>query len=453
MKIAVLINENLQDMVLGANTSLSYILAAAAFGDVYVYKIDELGELKKNVKAIFFNKNNSQEIIDEYRNENKKISQTLLNQNLPPKKFVRDLKKNLEMRDFSFDDIDFVIQRLEPMKPPFPPFGKVNINEFLRDFSEKIFTKNKIYNLPIDCFGDKEFPLELDDKNVAVPTKISFLADENIAQKVRKIGQKIILKPDNSAQAFGVFAIEFDENGFDLQRILLEKLSDLIVGETFKIKPQIDDEELKKIIHILFFVQDFKVKKEISDKKIGDFNDSQIKIRGEQLYGHKILIQPFIEGVRIGDIRIILAKMSDENFAIIGSVFRKTISTNSKNFATGIMSGSSIPVDISSVLNDEEQKDLIAKTNYVISQLNTKFREQYKNCFELGLDFLLFGDKKHVFLGEANHYCQGLIPFCEAVLKNEFYDKINGVKIEHNYGLNITKTVIGEQLSLRRKVL
>lgn len=443
MKIAVLVNEDFKEMVLGLNSSLGYIVAAFDLGhDVYICKINENGQISHKIEAIFLNKNNAQILIDEFCNQNRKITKSLENQELPVKKLVKNIELFFEKREISFNEIDFVIQRLEPMKPPFPPFGDVDINDFLRNFSTQIFTKNKNYNLPIDCFGDKEFPLELDDENVAVPTFVSFLSDENMAQKARKIGEKIIIKPDNSAQAFGVFAVEFDEDGFDLAGILQEKISDFKNSQTFKIKPSIDDLEFRKMLDILFFVQDLKAKNKILNKKISEFTQIEIKAGAKALYGQKILIQPFIQGVKIGDIRIVLAKMRDGNFVIIGAVFRKNISKNMQNFATGIMSGSSIPFEIMDILSKEEQKDLIAKTNYVISQLNGKLRQKYENCYELGLDFLLFGDEKRVFLGEANHHCQGLIPLSEALATRKFYDKINGVKIDYDGGLGVAKKVI-----------
>lgn len=478
---------------MGTNTTLSYILAAVDLDhDVYVYKIDEKGELKKNAIAIFLNKNNAQKLIDKYREENEKISNfasdfkkdatsaalkglEVVYPALPVKFFVGDFIKNFEKREFSFDEIDFVIQRLEPMKSPFPPFGEIDINNFLRNFSTKIFTKNTNYNLPINCFGDKELPLILKDKNASVPTKTSFLDDIEIVDKIRNIAQKkadscgifnffkkflwsvcarcnvlsntkIILKPDSSAQGYGVFALEFRTvQGLNLQQILQEKMANLTTLQTVKINDKINDEELKKILKILFFVQYFKIKKIISDKIIADFTNDEINTGAAFLYGQKILIQPFIEGVKIGDIRIILAKMRDGNFAIMGAVFRKSVVKNKENFLTGIMSGDSIPLLIEDFLTADEQRDLIKKTNYVVNQLNTKFRKKYENCHELGLDFLLFGDKKRVFLGEANHYCQGLIPFYEAIAHNHesaFYNKIKGVKIDGEGGIGIAKRII-----------
>ena len=59
MKIAILINEEISKMVLGVNTTLSYILGAVDLGvDVYVYQIAKNGEISKQVEAIFLNKNN-----------------------------------------------------------------------------------------------------------------------------------------------------------------------------------------------------------------------------------------------------------------------------------------------------------------------------------------------------------------------------------------------------------
>src|SRR3989338_2484243 len=246
MQIAILINEDFKKMVVGANTTLGYILAAVDLGhDVFVYKIDEKGSLRKKDKAIFLNAKNVKNLLEKFRERNAYIG-TVSVENIEPlqdKLFVFDVEKKFEEREFSFDEIDFIIQRLEPMKPPFPPFGEIDIKDFLQEFSTKIFAKNKNYNLPINCFGDKELPLMLDDKNVAVPTKISFFYDEDLAKKVKEIGKKVILKPDNSAQGYGVFLLEFESLGLDLQQILQEKLSNLIKWQSFRIKDGIDDAE------------------------------------------------------------------------------------------------------------------------------------------------------------------------------------------------------------------
>ncbi len=123
MKIVVLINEDLNEMVLGINSTLSYILAAVDLGsDVYVCQIAKNGEISKRIAAIFLNKNNAQNLIDAYRHQNQEIVRSLVGRALPAKKFVKDLGFVFENKEISFDEIDFVIQRLEPMKPPFPPF-------------------------------------------------------------------------------------------------------------------------------------------------------------------------------------------------------------------------------------------------------------------------------------------------------------------------------------------
>ncbi len=436
MKIAILVNEDFNKMVVGVNTTLSYILSCVDLGfEVFICEFHKQ-KLAKKINAISLNSKNCGDLVKKFQEENQRISFVNVKnyQILQEKILVENIKNNFDYQEISFDEIDFVIQRLEPMKPPFPPYGKVDIVDFLREFSTEIFTKNKNYNLPIDCFGDKELPLMFDDKNVAVPTSVSFLNDLEIVKKVRNFGKKIILKPDNSAQAFGVFAIEFDENGFDLENILQEKISNLILLQTFKIK-DVSDENLQKILNILFFIQDLKIKKEDLDKSVFEFSNEEILTKAQNIFGNKILIQPFIQGVKNGDVRVVLAKSKKGDFEVIGEIFRKNISIDDKNFTTGIMSGSSIPAQIQEFLTIDEISDLRKKTDYILTQLNEKLRKKYQFCQEIGLDFLLIGDGQKVLLGEANHYCQGVIPLLEAVIKNQENFGYDG-------GLKITKQII-----------
>ena len=52
----------------------------------------------------------------------------------------------------------------------------------------------------------------------------------------------------------------------------------------------------------------------------------------------------------------------------------------------------------------------------------SELKEKYRNCTELGADFLLAGDQKNVFLNEINHHCPALIPLVEAAQKSDKYD-------------------------------
>ena len=71
---------------------------------------------------------------------------------------------------------DLIIQRLEPMKAPFPPVGEENINDVLRDF--RIQFPRHIFNCPIG-FSDKELEKFSD---IATPTAEFKLSDKNYAK-------------------------------------------------------------------------------------------------------------------------------------------------------------------------------------------------------------------------------------------------------------------------------
>jgi hypothetical protein len=438
MKILVLINEDFFETRLGINTSLAYCLACVDLGhQVFVYQIPENGDLKKQIEVIFLDKNNAQNLVDEFKLQNAKISE---------KKLVKDVFKS-QKTQINFNEIDFVIQRLEPMKAPFPPVGSVNINQFLGDFSSRIFTKNKKYNLPINCYGDKELPLILGNE-IEVPTEISFFDDEDLIKKITQNlqkYQKIVMKPDDSAQGYGVFALGLDKNGFDVKYFKENILEDFLSIQNYKIK-----EVNREIIEILLFLQQKKIKNEHFSQKIGDFDKKYLQKEAKKLYGDKILIQPFFEGVKTGDIRINLLKIDDE-FKVFGAIFRKSITNNQDEFKTSFITGSSSAKRIEEVLSQDEQDDLASKIAIILQKLNeSELRKKYQNCNELGLDFLLKGDEKQVFLGEANHYCQGLIPVSEA-LENEaktesFYQKIGGISFDYDGGLGVLKNVVANHL-------
>lgn len=446
MKICALINESFDEMVLGANSTLAGILSLVDLNyEVFILDISQT-EIAQQNQAIFLNKENSENLILAFKEENQKFSESffLETENNLSKK-ISELNFEFNFKKFDFDEIDFIYQRLEPMKFPFAPAGKENIEDFLTDFSVKFFNKNKKYNLAINNFGDKELPLKI-DKNIAVKTIISNFNDEKIIEKILSLNEeKIVIKPDNSAQSFGVFSVEFVSMSLSLEKIIDYKISELIDIEIYKIDKNQSPEDLLKILQILFFIQDKKaVKKqkgEFLDQKISDISLQEIINSAQDLYNNQILIQPFLKGVREGDIRINLLKFDDE-FKVCGAVMRKSIA-KTNNFTTGLTSGGSKALRIEDVLTAEEQNDLAKKILIFLDKINQEFKEKYRDIYEIGLDFLLYGDEKKVFLGEANHHCQALIPISEALHRNNhdgFYRKINGLNYNYDGGLSIMKS-------------
>jgi hypothetical protein len=331
------------------------------------------------------------------------------------------LPKDLFCASLKLSEIDLVIQRLEPMKEPFPPVGEENIDEFLTGL-KKAFPK-VLFNCPINLC-DKEITQEINlilDEKIATPTA-EFELEENAILAIQLMSKeyqniygnkdvKLVLKPKNSAQSLGVFAVNFVENGWDLQAIKLQNSQDLRSAQRYKIKPNLDEKELQKVIEILCFVQNFK-----GDEVIQNLPHDQILKAAKSLYNGKILVQPFLEGIKSGDVRVNFFKDADGNFYKAGQVFRKSLRNNEENFTTAYSTGGAIPQPIE-ILEAAEIANLSLKVEKILKILNGDLRQKYRDSIELGADFILVGNGADIFLGEINHHCQGLIPLGETMEK------------------------------------
>lgn len=401
MKTAILLNEDLLEMRLGVNTTLAFILGSADLNHE-TYLVD----VRKDKKTLLLTKENSQNLIDEYKKQNSELVET----NFVNQKFVKDAEFKSQEVDFDLNDCDLLIQRLDPTREPFPPHGSEDYHEFLTKFLANKKIKNKNFNYPIDCYLDKEFPVAI-NLDLEVKTWMSFIGDENLPKKILAAkdfssNSKIVLKPNNSGQSMGVFAVEFDDEAgktlSDLEKIGIEKLKEL---QIYHVKNDLENDEMLKIIELLL------------DCQAAKFNS-----KSSQLYNSKIVIQPFIEGVLRGDIRVNVAKKKDR-FEVLGYVLRKTIGEiESEKFTTCVTGNMALPVSIYGELTKDEIDDLIAKTNKVVDLLNTDLLQKYTRSFELGFDFTLKGDDKTVLLNEVNHLCTALIPVAEAINDDANYD-------------------------------
>jgi len=207
-------------------------------------------------------------------------------------------------------------------------------------------------------------------------------------------------------------------------------------------------------VDILCFIQFCKTQN-LTTKKLCDINKEEIIAAINSLYGENILLQPFLEGVRLGDIRINLAKMSDGNFKVVGAVFRKSISYDEKNFTTCLTTGASLAQAVELLLSKQEKESLIQKIQFILQQLNCDeaLKNKYRKVVEIGCDFLIIGNETDVFFGEANHHCPALIPFSESLeqaKKTNFYDAINGLRLDYQGGLAIVKGIIMQQMALQK---
>jgi len=374
MKTLVIINEPLAEMFLGKNTTLAYILAAADSSDVYVWNFAENFCIKIDEKQAEILTKKYTEINCQIRNFSPEVAAVK----------VKDLIEENFVDAIEITSDDLIIQRLEPMKSPFPPVGEENINDVLRDF--RIQFPRHIFNCPIG-FSDKELEKFSD---IATPTAEFKLSDENYAQKIELMGEeyekiyrnfspekkrKVVIKPKDLAQSLGVFALDLAKEK-DIKKACIE--------------------------------------------------------HGEELYRGQILVQPFLEGVRQGDIRATIIKNEKSDFECVGYTFRKSLrAAESEDFTTGYIVGGSAPRPILD-LTKNEQEDLQKKCEKVLYVLNGELREKYRDVIELGADFILVGNGHQVFLGEINHNCPGLVPVSEAM----------GDEKKYEGGLGIAKRVI-----------
>ena len=428
MKSLIIINEGLSNMHLGQNTSLYYAVQELKNqNDVYIFNLDQ-NSLPNNpdqtVSCSFLGKDdkNSQILIEKYEFFNKKIISliekkdfdSLLQLKTPE---VGEFISAICQKDVKFGDFDQIIQRIEPMKAPFPPLGDENIDDILSKL--RILFPNKKLHLPINL-NDKILPLKLNKSlgyDVATPTFITSLENMDFKEKAslasksyRNIynveSEKIVIKPINSAQSLGVFAIEFSKNGKNLKDFQEKSPSELKISQTFNIQSNLQKSELLEVFQILCFVQTSN-----SDKKISQIAKDEMQNGAKKLYNAEILIQPFIEGIKNGDVRVNVMKNLENNFYLGGYVYRKSIQEGD-NFTTCYSGGKALSLPII-YLTKTEQENLRNKTNEILQILNTNLREEYKNVLELGFDFLLVGDDKNILLGEINHHCPALLPISE----------------------------------------
>lgn len=470
MKILVVINENFSEVILGKNTTLSYALAAVEQNhDVYIWQINEDGKLPlhdESIEVLQLNASNDAELIEKFKSENRALVGAAHELPSGPITVGNFYAKKLRKTTIKLSQIEFVIQRLEPMKAPFPPEGEISINNFLQEFT-KLFPPHFVFNNPYNCYGDKELPLVIDNNNnLATPTLESFADDQNLVQKLLQMGkkyaeifqnnkQKIVIKPNDSAQTLGIFSIEFVNYSLQSENEFQEKtIAELCATQSYQISLNQGDNDIINLVKLFCFAQFCKIKTVNYTRQVKNITDEEITQALNSLYGDKILIQPFLEGVREGDMRIFLAKLEDENFHVVGALFRKSIKHDEKNFTTCLTAGQSKAMLIQDCTTSEERNNLQKIVNYTLQRLNTDLKEKYRNSTEIGCDFLLSGNQKNVYFGEANHHCPANITVSEAIrtkAADNFYAQINGLKMPYNGGLAVSGEILRQQILLQTK--
>jgi hypothetical protein len=464
MKALIVINEDFYQMNVGTNTSLAYILSFIDNGfDVVVFNYDQnlLPTLNHNredqiIEGFYLTKESEEikELIEAYKNFNQKLLDLIEAKNLTDlanlkmPKVAEIFKKIVGKEKFYLSDFDKIVNRLEPMKKPFPPFNDESLvgeNLLVKKIDDALLQLKEIFadkkfNCPIGL-SDKKAIFEIDDilaEKISTPTFITSLQQENIFdlinlakkeyQKIYQNNQaKIVIKPENSAQSMGVFSINFCNQGWNLNQIQERVISNLIDQQIYLIDQKSSSYEIDQIILILAFIQNIKNKKDYPklDCRIIEIEFDEIKKIAAELYNENILIQPFIEGVRIGDIRTNLIKNNKNDFYCLGHTYRKSLKNHQDQFTTGYSTAKSIPLDVG-FLSEKERLNLAKMVNQIIKILNNDLREKYQNVLELGIDFLIVGDDENIFLNEINHHCVGLSSISEAtnkvIDKNSFYE-------------------------------
>ncbi len=467
-KTLIIINEPFAKMVLGRNTSLAYILSCAELGhEIYIYNLPEDGEnfpnrIEESLCTFHLKNDDALKLAKEFRKNNREIKnlrETKKYQELArlENKKVDDLLKINFAANFSLElaKVDFILQRLEPMKVPFPPEGLKNLRQTLLAI-KKIFPGH-IFNFPLtknfEELKDKETPQELNrilGREIATPTAEFRLDDSDfsaainlMSEKYREIfgdknDQKIVIKPKNSAQSLGVFAMQFSDFGMDLKKLKSQKIFALATAQVYKIKKDLAALELKELVTILCYIQRIKESEILKEKLVQQLDLEEITKLAKELYNEEILAQPFLEGIKNGDIRANILKDEKENFYCAGYTFRSgTQEEISDDFTTCYTAGKAVSKPISLLL-EAEKKSLITQCQTILDILNSDLRQKYKNVIELGADFILVGDKNSVMLGEINHHCPALIPISEAMAE-ENYDE----------GFGLTKKAIRDTITLQ----
>lgn len=475
--ILIYINEPLEEMLVGRSTNLAYITACIAKNyQVYVHNLPIIGEiipenLTAEISVIHLNQYNASILIAEYKKQNQ-LLKNLIDTNASleallklPKKKVVEIGLEFNQKKIKLSEIDFIIQRLEPMKSPFPPFGNYKVDDILQKI-KNLFPEYFVFNCPIGK-EDKILPLRLNEQYpLAVSTAKSTLESDQLLELVnqqlseyKKLfpenkNPKIVLKPDNSAQGIGIFALEISKDGMDLERIKQMTIAELSRVQLYNLQSDLKD-EMQKIIQILCFVQSCRTNK-INDQsqKISEISHQQVLEIAQNLYNQQLLIQPFLEGIKFGDVRVNFAKNVDGNFAVVGATLRRSVA-GKFDFTTSLTAEQSVLQPIES-LNQEIIFDLIKKINFIIESLNIFFKSEYQNCTELGGDFILVGNDKDILLGEINHHCPAVIPQGEAIMQyslnnSNFYTQVNAeLPKKYDGGIAIVANIIDNQILLQQ---
>ncbi len=407
-KLVIINNEPIENMAIGLNSTLFYALINIFHGKkVYFLDVSKWDNtFIINPSLLELQQDLALELLSKYKQENNLIRDkakqqqkhilSIVSQYLNTKNLLKNITNQKEIEQI-VKEASF-LNRLEPMKAPFPPCGLENFQEFLTKLQQNFSN----IHCPVDL-SDKEYVNNLSTPTASFKTKNLWQNQQKIQNAFLQVitdfkklypqlpNIKIVIKPKDSAQSTGVFSIEFIEQKEEF--VALNSQQYLVSNNILKSSAKSQTDLLINLLQ----------------KQCFQNNNSQQKII--DIYGAEILLQPFLAGITIGDFRTILFKDNQQKFYVAGTVFRKKISQNS--FTTCTTAGQSIITTADKYLKNLQP--FINKTLKYLQENNLK----YKNVHFMGLDFIAkTADAKEFFLGEMNMHCPALI----SMLGNNFDD-------------------------------
>ena len=407
-KLVIINNEPIENMAIGLNSTLFYALINIFHGKkVYFLDVSKWDNtFIINPSLLELQQDLALELLSKYKQENNLIRDkakqqqkhilSIVSQYLNTKNLLKNITNQKEIEQI-VKEASF-LNRLEPMKAPFPPCGLENFQEFLTKLQQNFSN----IHCPVDL-SDKEYVNNLSTPTASFKTKNLWQNQQKIQNAFLQVitdfkklypqlpNIKIVIKPKDSAQSTGVFSIEFIEQKEEF--VALNSQQYLVNNNILKSSAKSQTDLLINLLQ----------------KQCLQNNNSQQKII--DIYGAEILLQPFLAGITIGDFRTILFKDNQQKFYVAGTVFRQKISQN--GFTTCATAGQSIITTADKYLKNLQP--FINKTLKYLQENNLK----YKNVHFMGLDFIAkTADAKEFFLGEMNMHCPALI----SMLGNNFDD-------------------------------
>jgi len=367
--INILLNEEPMEMKFGINTTLLYILVAIECNkNVYLTMPDKTYQIKTAV---------AQKLIPLYKASNNDIRQQNSNQqNLQQILLQEQLLSPININTAFIPTLN----RMEPMKSPFPPHGNTDTAVFLQQLAQKYpHTQNQL------GLSDKDIVPELSIPTIQINDLQQLALTTMQASKI--FGHHLVFKPKDSAQGVGVFKIEFTEQ--------IKQNSD----QSYQLAQSLLHQQniLQQQLLNLFYQQ---AKKNI---EFGSLDSSNIFATIKRVYGKHILLQPFLPGIADGDFRLIFSKNND--FVYDGAIFRQKNQQLNTAFTTCATTGQSLPT---ANIPQKYQKILEEFTAKYLAYLNSaKIKAKYAKIFIIGADVIISGGK--AYLGEQNLWCPALI--------------------------------------------